>query len=305
MTVGIRGVAARPRGGANRPGLFPYLMVGPAVAIMAAVLGLPAVVGVVMSFQYNKLTRPNAFKPFVGFDNYIEMLSRADFYAGVGRALLYTAGVVALSYLAGLVFALLLNERFRARGIARAAIMLPWAVPLVAGVLVWGVMFDANFGLINKLLALVPGAPSTTAWLLDPVTALPALIVVDAWHQFPLAMLFLLAGLQGVPEELYEAAEVDGAGPAQRFWNVTVPGIRSVSLITVLMMTIWSFRRFDVVFLLTGGGPGDATETLIIQTYNEAFTSYEFSYAATLGVASLIISMGFAGLYFLARRRSA
>ena len=286
------------------PGPFPYLMVGPAVVIMAGVLGLPAIVGVVMSLQHIKLTRPGDFEAFVGLENYVEMLSRADFYAGVGRALLYTVGVVILSYVGGLIFALLLNQEFRGRGAFRALLMLPWAVPLVAGVLVWGVMFDANFGLINKIMALIPGAPNTHAWLLDQATALPSLIVIDAWHQFPLAMLFLLAGLQSVPTELYEAAEVDGANSVQRLWHVTLPGIRSVSLITILMMTIWSFRRFEVIFLLTGGGPGDATETLIIQTYNEAFSSFEFSYAATLGVASLIISLGFAALYFAARRKS-
>lgn len=292
----------RPKRRRRRVGAFPYLMVGPAVAIMALVLGVPAVVGVVMSFQYNKLTRPKDFEAFVGFDNYVEMLTNPDFYASVGRALAYTAGVVALSYIAGLAFALLLNRRFGGRGAFRALLMLPWAVPLVAGVLVWGVMLDGNFGLINKILALV-GLPDSTAWLLDPATALPALIVIDAWHQFPLAMLFLLAGLQSVSPELYEAAEMDGANPLQKLRSVTLPGIRAVSLITALMMTIWSFRRFEVIFLLTQGGPGKATETLIIQTYNEAFTSYEFSYAATLGVASLIISLGFAAIYFMARRR--
>lgn len=285
-------------------GPFPYLMVGPAVVIMAGVLGVPTIVGLAMSFQYIKLTRPNDFNPFVGLDNYIEMLTRPDFYAGVGRALVYTVGVVILSYVAGLVFALLLNKEFRGRGAFRAILMLPWAVPLVAGVLVWGVMFDGNFGLINKLLGLIPGVPNTHPWLLDQATALPALIVIDAWHQFPLAMLFLLAGLQAVSGELYEAAEMDGANGRQRLWHVTLPGIRSVSLVTVLMMTIWAFRRFDVIFLLTQGGPGDATETLIIQTYNEAFTSFEFSYAATLGVASLIISLGFAWIYFTARKRT-
>lgn len=303
MTAGLVGGKVHPPIRTRRTGAFPYLMVGPATLIMAGVLGIPAIVGVVMSFQHNQLTRPQDFERFVGFDNYAEMLSRADFYAGVARAIGYTAGVVVLSYLAGLMFALLLNQRFRGRGAFRAVLMLPWAVPLVAGVLVWGVMLDGNFGLVNKIASFLPGVPDDTAWLLDTATALPALIVIDAWHQFPLAMLFLLAGLQTVPDELYEAAQVDGANSVQRFWNITMPGIRSVSLVTVLMMTIWSFRRFDVVFLLTGGGPGDATETLIIQTYNEAFTSFEFSYAATLGVASLVISMGFAAAYFAARRR--
>lgn len=304
MTLATPRVAPQGSGRKFGKGPFPYLMVGPAVAIMAGVLGAPAIVGLVMSFQHIKLTRPGDFEAFVGLDNYIEMLSRPDFYAGVGRALIYTVGVVILSYVAGLIFAILLNREFKGRGVFRAVLMLPWAVPLVAGVLVWGVMFDGNFGLINKLLGLIPGLPTTHPWLLDQATALPALIVIDAWHQFPLAMLFLLAGLQTVSTELYEAAEVDGANARQKLWHVTLPGIRSVSLITVLMMTIWSFRRFDVIFLLTQGGPGDATETLIIQTYNEAFTSFEFSYAATLGVASLIISLGFAWVYFTARKRA-
>jgi multiple sugar transport system permease protein len=277
-------------------------MVGPAVIIMAAVLGVPTFVGIVMSFQYNKLTRPKNFKAWVGVDNYLEMLGRPDFYAAVGRSLVYTLGVVALSYTAGLFFAVLLNNKFRARGIFRAILMLPWAVPLVAGVLVWGVMMDTNFGLINKILAAV-GLPSGNQWLLDQTTAMSSLVVIDSWHQFPLAMLFLLAGLQSVPQELYEAAEMDGANARQRLWHVTLPSIRGVSLVTVLMMTIWSFRRFEVVFLLTGGGPANATETLIIQTYNEAFTAYEFSYAATLGVASLVVSMGFAFVYFAVRKR--
>lgn len=260
-------------------------------------------VGIAMSFQHIRLNRPADFQAFVGLANYVEMLTDADFYSAVFRSLVYTVGVVGLSYCGGLLMAVLLNRRFPGRGFFRSLFMLPWVVPLVASVLVWGVMLDPHFGLVNKLLSWVPGLPSGTAWLLNPTTAFPALIVVDAWNQFPLAALFLLAGLQAIPEELYEAASVDGANAWQQLWAVTVPSLKSVSLVTLLLMTIWAFRRFDVIFLLTGGGPGKATETLIIQTYNEAFVSYKFSYAATLGVASLVISLLFAVAYLRMRRR--
>lgn len=275
-------------------------MMAPAVILLVFVMGVPLVRGVMMSFTDLRATRPGSGQ-FVFLDNYIELLGDPAFYKSVGLALAYTVGVVVLSYLVGLVSALLLNRTFRGRGFFRTIFILPWALPLVTGVLVWAIMLDGATGLINKLLRMIGIAGSD--WLLDERTALGALILVDVYHQFPVAMIFLLAGLQGIPKELFEAASVDGAGWWRQLVDITLPGLRGVTLITVLMLSIWAFRRFDVNFLLTNGGPNGATDTLIMRTYSEAFERFEFGASAAMGVACLAISLVFTAVFLIADRK--
>lgn len=291
---------ARSWGSRVRETSFAWAMMTPAVVLLVFVLGIPLVNGVLMSFTDLKVTRPGSGQ-FVFLDNYIELLQTPAFFRSVGLALVYTVGVVVLSYAAGLVSALLLNRAFRGRAFFRTIYILPWALPLVTGVLVWAIMLDGATGLINKLLRTV--GISGPDWLLDSQTALGALVVVDVYHQFPVAMIFLLAGLQSVPKELYEAASVDGAGWWRQLRDITLPGLRGVTLITVLMLSIWAFRRFDVNFLLTNGGPNGATETLIMRTYNEAFERFEFGSSAAMGVVCLLVSLVFATIFLIADRR--
>jgi multiple sugar transport system permease protein len=282
--------------------VFPYVMLAPALLTVGGVIGVPLVRLVIQSTTDLKLTKAGS-GGFVGFTNYLDAAQDGAFWMSIARALLYAIGVVLLSFGIGLLTANLLNRHFRVRALFRTLYMLPWALPLVAGVLTWGTMLNGSFGLVNRLLSLVTAHSVNIEWLLNEKTALPVLMVIDSWHQFPVAMVFILAGLQAVPTDLYEAARVDGANAFQEFFHITLPGLKSVSLVTLLMLTIWAFRRFDVNFLLTNGGPNDATDTLIIRTYRTAFQNYAMGEASALGVASILISLVFAVAYLWASRR--
>ena len=277
--------------------LFAWAMLAPALVLLAVVLGGPLLTGLGLSFQHWVLTRPADREAFVGLDNYVRMAGDSDFWEAVGRSIFYTAGVVAGSLALGMGAALLTRGAFRGRWLARTMFILPWAIPGVAAALVWGVMYDPNFGILNRLLSTLTQGALTPEWLLQRDLVLPSLMLVQVWNEFPIAYIFQLAGLMAIPEELYEAAAVDGAGGLAKFRSITVPMMRFVLAVTMLIIAIFGFRSFAVIFVLTGGGPAKHSETLIVQTYNEAFRRYDFSYSATLGVASVIVTLILTAVY--------
>jgi multiple sugar transport system permease protein len=187
----------------------------------------------------------------------------------------------------GLAAALLTRRIVRFRGFWRSIFILPWTMPAIVAAMVWGVMYDSNFGILNQLLRMLPFVNGNVEWLLNSSIVLPALVVVQVWNEFPVAYIFFLAALHAIPEELYEAASVDGASPFQQFLFVTLPQIKYVLAVIVVLLLIFGFRAFPVIFLLTGG----RTETLTVATFNAAFRTYDFSYAATLGVLAMAVSL--------------
>jgi len=276
---------------------MPYILLAPTLILLLAVVGYPIGVAFWMSFHHLDLLRPNPTPKFVGLENYAEMLSRPDFWSAVTRSAIYTIGASMAAFVLGLAVALLLNERFPLRRLFRTAFMLPWALPLVVSALTWKVMLDPQTGVINDLLRWLGIVEQGPMWLQSADWALPAVMLIDVWKDFPMAALFLLGGLQAIPIELYEAARTDGANAWQRFRHVTWPGLFGVATILFLLQSVWIFRRFTTIYVLTAGGPAKATETLVIQTYIEAFRNYELSYASALGVLTLLVTLGFAGLY--------
>jgi ABC-type sugar transport system permease subunit len=285
--------------------VFAAVLLAPAVILVVATLGVPIVAGIVTSLQRIRINMPKRNSNFVGLENYQRMLASPDFWHSLQVSVAYTIGSVALTFVLGFAAALLLSRDTRINPIARVLTLLPWAVPVVAGTLTWGVMLDYDSGIVNQLLAWLPGHVRSVPWLIDAGVSIWAVILVDAWHTFPLAMLLLLAGLQAIPGELYESASVDGAKPWQQFVHITLPCLAPISSVVLLLLAVWAFRRFDVVYLLTRGGPGDATMTLIMQTFDRAFRYYDLSYSATLGVATLLISAVLAAIYFRSLRRQA
>ena len=275
---------------------FPALMVAPALLTLAVVIGFPIVKGLILSFQMVKLTNPLSGGDFT-LHNYFKMFSDKNVLASIWRSCIYMTGSVLGATLVGLLAALLTRKAFTGRALFRTFFILPWAIPAVATTLVWGVMYDANFGVMNRIVQLLPGIDANIEWLIDRNYVLGSLIAVQIWGDFPVAYLFLLAGLQAIPEELYEAANVDGANSWQQFWHITAPQLRYIVTVTIVLLGILSFRSFAVVHILTGGGPNRRTETLVIQTYNAAFRSFDFSYGAALGILSLIFSVVIVGLY--------
>lgn len=270
---------------ADGPG-FLWLMLTPPLFLLALVVGVPIVKAVILSFDRVVLTRPRLAGNFTLY-NYEKLLTNGDAWLPVLRSLLYMCGTVAGSVLLGLTAALLTRRIVRFSGLARGVFILPWTMPAIVAAMVWGVMYDVNFGIFNQLLRTLPFVDGNVEWLLNRSTVLPALIAVQVWNEFPVAYIFFLAALQSIPRELYEAASVDGASPFQQFMFVTLPQIRFVLAVIVVLLLIFGLRAFPVIFLLTGG----RTETLTVATFNAAFRAYDFSYAATLGVLAMVASL--------------
>jgi multiple sugar transport system permease protein len=218
---------------------------------------------------------------FAGLSNYAEWLSNPDFWRSLWITLIYTFGVTIGSYAIGLFTALLLNLDFPGRAILRGLVLLPWAIPEVAAVMTWNWMLDYQFGIVNSLLG------SQVGWVTDSAMALWTVTIVTIWKQFPLATVVLLAGLQAIPRELYEAANVDGASRLQQFVHVTLPGLKPVNSVLVMMLILYTFKRISIIYLLTGGGPAKATEILPVITYLEAFKYFRLGSASAVGILAL------------------
>jgi multiple sugar transport system permease protein len=293
---------AAPHAARRRFDWMPIQLVAPAGILMAILLLYPIGQAIVLGFFNTRLLRYDQ-GAYVGFDNYARLLGDPAFWNALKVTLLYSLGTVVSTYLAGLGSALLLNRRFPARGLIRTLFILPWAIPEVVAVLIFVWMLDAQYGVLNYFLVEVGFIDAPLAWLSDAGLALPALILVTTWQQFPLAMLIILAGLQMIPRELYEAAKVDGAGAWSRFRFVTMPGLRTVNVILVLILILNAFRRVTVIYAMTAGGPARSTETLSILTYNVAFQYQRIGYAAAIGTVLLLILLAFSIVYLTLLRR--
>jgi multiple sugar transport system permease protein len=202
---------------------------------------------------------------------------------------------------------LIMNQRFRGRSAARAIMTLPWAFPDLPAVLVFLWILNPNFGVINILAHLLfPALEQNPRWLLDLNMALPLVVMIAAWKAFPFYGLVILSVMQSIPNELYEAAKVDGASPVQAFRHVTLPALVPTLMLMGVLACIFAFRQFTLVFLATGGGPARATETLVVSVYKTAFAAFDFSYGATIGVAGFIAVFAITLLFaFLQRRQEA
>jgi multiple sugar transport system permease protein len=271
---------------------------------IAYVLILPTVVGILLvdlypllynlwiSFQERKIS--SAVAPFIGLRNYARILGDPEVWNAIRVSLLFTVGSVLFSFLIGFGLALLLNRRFRGRAVVRSVFIIPWAVPAFVAALVWAWMFNDQFGILSALFRSF-GARAPV-WL-GRDWALWSLIAVMVWKSFPFQLVILLAGLQAISREQYEAAAVDGASPLQRFWNITVPLIRPVAMVGILLAAINAFHYFTIPWILTRGGPANATNVIPIATYNIAFIAGDFGYAAAAAVLMFIFILLMSSLY--------
>ncbi|MBN9061219.1 MAG: hypothetical protein BGP06_05455 [Rhizobiales bacterium 65-9] len=240
---------------------------------------------------------------FVGFAHYASLLSDARIWSSAGVTLVFTVTVVIATYVVGLVAAMTLNRKFFGRDVIGSLLLIPWTMPLVVAAVVWGWLLDYQFGIVNYLLEKSGLISQPIGFLTDPDVALTSVGAAQVWRLFPLAMVTLLAALKAIPQELYEAAAIDGANRWQSFWSVTLPSIRSTTTALVLLIAIWAFGRvFTIVFVMTGGGPAGATETLVIATYLEAFRYFRLERASALGAMVLAISVILTLLYLRASR---
>jgi multiple sugar transport system permease protein len=289
-----RGIKKRGNRTFNR---FPTLFIFPLILMIFVFLALPIIQTVLMSFQYWYLPKKGPGTRFVGLNNFMLLFSDRAFSRSLWLTFLYIVVTVAARFGIGFMAALLLNAKFAGRGIVRALIIIPWAVPEVVACLIWILMYDQEFGIVNYLLVHSHAMIENLRFLEDPASALPAAMLVNVWKGFPFVAIMLLAGLQSIPTELYEACSIDGASGLQKFKNITVPLLHPVSKIVFLLLVIWTMKDFAIAYLLANGGPSRATEILTIFIYKTAFKYFDFGVASAGGVVLLIISLIFTLFY--------
>jgi multiple sugar transport system permease protein len=286
----------------QRRARFAYTLILPALFLITLLNLLPIFEAVVVSVQQQHMARPNP-SAFVGLAHYSRALwDQPDFFASLGRSVIWTLGSVVGGYLVALGLALLVNLELRGRNFFRALLLIPWVIPEVSTALIWKWLYGDEFGVINFVLARLGAIDRPILWLADPQLAMASVILVQIWKLYPVMFIVLLAALQNVPKELHEAARIDGANAPQRFWYVTLPFIRGTSVIITLLASIWTFQNFDLVYLLTGGGPADATKILSTLIYDKAFWGSEFGYAAALGMLMLVGLLIISVFYLFAYR---
>lgn len=285
----------------NRIGqpLLPYWLLSPAVIVTLVIVFLPMAEAVILSFHDYLLWKPSSFA-FVGLKNFLAALNDDVFWISLWHTFIWIGLTVPAQMLLGLVTALLLNRSFPWRGLARALIIIPWALPSVITALMWRWIYDANSGVLNDILLRLDLLKASFPWLADPDTALYAIVLTLTWQGFPFFAVMILAGLQAIPRSYYEAAAIDGAGAWQQFRYVTLPGIAGVLVTAALLRLIWVANSIDVIFVMTGGGPGYATYTLPLYAFIEARTSLDFGYGSALAVIFTLM-LGVVILLYLRR----
>lgn len=270
-----------------------WLFLLPLLLIVGIFILLP-----VLGTFYNSFFLDVSFLPkkFIGFKNYVNLLSSPDFWQALRFTVAYAVAAVSLEAVFGVIFALLLNEAFVGRGFLRVVILIPWAIPTIVSARTWQLIYEYNYGLMNYLVVSLGISGERINWMGTEFGAFWALVFADVWKTTPFVVLILLAGLQAIPEDLYQQARVDGAGMFRRFYKITLPLLKPVLVIALIFRTIDSLRMFDLVYVLTGGGPGGSTRTLSYLGY-EAFANDSFGLGSTISVVTFIISLAVTLIY--------
>lgn len=262
----------------------------PCLGVLAVFAFYPIGYSVYLSLHRIVLSLPGLGEQFVGLENYRRLAADPSALASLGRTLLFVLVSTGCEMVFGLVIALLIHRSFRGRGLVRAAVLVPWAIPTVVASQLWRFLFNDKYGLFNYLLF---GSDTSAyqAWLAHPVWAFAAVVVADVWKTSAFAALLILAGLQTIPEELYEAATVDGASAWRQFLHLTLPLLRPALLLALLFRTMDAFRVFDLVFVMTQGGPADATNVLQFYGYKKLFAEGQLGYGSTISVLVLVLTL--------------
>ncbi len=273
----------------NSREFLSVLLLLPALAVLGLVFAYPVLRTFDMAFHAVNLTRPQEGTPFIGLGNFVWLLTQNDlFWLSLENTVILSALTIALELGVGMLIALLLVEPFPGLSIVRGVFFLPWAIPNIVVAWLMRMYLQPRFGLVNQIIAWVGNGLGLHHglflfdWLGDPTVALVTVALISVWKGLPFVILVLLAGLQSIPREIGEAARIDGASYWQEFRYVTLPGLRLIILVVMIFRIISTFNGFDLVWLLTGGGPGNSTRVLSIEVFNRAFVSYQMGRAASL-----------------------
>jgi len=301
-TIAERPVTAIPEAASStgaRPKRTYWPFVVPAVAVVGSVIVFPWVFTVWMSMH--EWTVGGA-RRFSGLSNYMRLISDERFLTSVGHTLVYTVLAVVLPLIFGTLAALIFNSRLPFRGILRGVFVMPMMATPVAVALVWTMMFHPQLGVLNYLLSLVGIGPQ--AWVFNPTTVIPSLVLVETWQWTPLVMLIVLGGLAAIPTEPYESAAIDGATIFQRFRYITLPMIAPFLMVAVIIRTIDALKSFDIIYAITQGGPGTASETINLYLYSVAFAYYDVGYGSAIAVVFFAIVIALSLLMLHLRQRT-
>lgn len=277
--------------------LLAWALIVPAFIVVFALIFMPIVRAFWMSLHIIDLKRPALGQPFVGLANYIDIFQDSFFWASVNRTTYFMVVSIAIELVIGIAVALLLNQEFKGRGLLRAIILIPWALPITIDAIMWKWILNPSYGALNSLLWQLGIIDSYRSWLSDPFGALNMVILADIWKVTPLVVLLVLAALQTIPKSLYEAAVVDGANRWYNFWHITIPLLRPTLAIVLVIRTMDAFKVFDIIYIMTSGGPSDGTKVIAYYTYLEAFSFLRFGRGAALAYLMTIFILFLAFIY--------
>lgn len=298
----VRAPRPRARSGRIRERVAQWLFLLPAIVYVIAFFGYPVVKNLVMSFQdYTTRTFFTGEAPWVGFDNYIEVIDSNVFGITVANTVLFTIGSIVGQFVIGMLFALFFSKSFPLNGVLRSLLLLPWLLPVIASTSVWKWILDQDGGVLNEALGLLGIGPGP--WLTSPDVALFAIIMVNIWLGIPFNVALLYSGLKNIPDELYEAASLDGATGWKAFWHVTWPSLRPVVTVTLVLGVIYTLKVLDIILGLTGGGPANATQTLATDSYFRSFREFSFGTGAAVSNILILFSLVFAVIYLRVNRK--
>ncbi|AQP48836.1 ABC transporter permease [Tessaracoccus aquimaris] len=287
----------------RREELAKALFLAPAAIFIALYFGYPIVKNVVMSFQeYNTRTFFTGEAPWVALDNYATVVKSQLFWPAMRNTALFTLGSIVGQFIIGMGLALFFQRRFPLSGFLRAMLLLPWLLPLIVGSASWRSILDQDGGVLNTVLRAfgLDGVP----WLTSPDVALIAVILVNIWVGVPFNVTLLYGGLQEIPTELYEAGSLDGATGWKAFWHITVPNLRPVISVVLVLGVVYTLKVLDIILGLTDGGPANATQTIAVRSYQTSFIDFDFGIGAAYSNILIVISLVFAAIYLRTNRKA-
>lgn len=284
----------------RRYAMLGALLIAPTVMIFCLVIVYPLVSAIYLSLF--TIYTPTLRGDFVGLSNYADLMSRHEFWRSLFNTVVWTVSTLFLQVVFGIAMALVLHQNMIFRSLARSLILFPYFVSTVVAVLVWRWLFNDLYGILNHTMLWIGLIGMPLDYLGSMPNAMISVILVGAWKYFPFVVIAVLARLQTIPEHLYEAAKIDGAGPVARFFDVTLPQLRDVLLVVILLRAIWDFKEFDLIFLLTGGGPIISTQTLPLMVYKEAFGLNDMGRASAVAVTMMLVMLVFMLLYLRTTR---
>ncbi|AEE97836.1 carbohydrate ABC transporter permease [Mahella australiensis] len=279
-----------------RNNITAYILISPAVILITLIGVIPIINSFLYSFQHYLLTDPQDIH-FIGLENYITLFKDQNFYYSLWNTMRFTVMSVALELIVGFIGAFMMNKVTRVVGVVRTAVLIPWAIPGIIISYMFSYMFNDQLSVINQILITLNVIDSNITWLADKNWAMFAVVIADTWKQFPYVALMLLAGLEVIPVELYESAEVDGAGKIRQFFSITLPNIQPVLLVVLLFRTMGAVRIFDIVYGMTGGGPANSTSTLVLMAYKYLFGDLNFGLGSAMSSIVFIIILIFSIFY--------